>query len=128
MVPAPCDLLRPHLLPLGLLLSSVQAHHIYMRLLIRYLNGYGQDAILLAAMENRIRVAAPGRDDAVEFRFVEGHWISEALEPVEIEESPELDGFGWDGVPHAEMPALGVLDCAFGLTPLPDQPAAPAVN
>ncbi len=128
MVRPQYDLLRPRLLLLDLFLSRNEAHHIYMRLLIRYPSGYGQDAILLAAMENRIRVAIPGRDDAMEFRFVEGHWISEALEPVEIEESLEVEGFGWSIAPQPEMPALGIIDCAFGLTPSPEPPIAYGVN
>jgi hypothetical protein len=101
-----------------------------MRLLIRYMNGYGQDAILLATMENRIRVAAPGRDDAMEFRYVEGHWISEGLEPVEIEESPEVDGFGWNSVQYAvsELAALRGMDFGFGFTGASEQAPPPSVN
>ena len=102
-----------------------------MRLLIRHLNGYGMDAILLAAMENRLRVAVPGRDDAMEFRYLEGHWISEAMEPVEIEESPDMDEIGWDGTPQFDVAALAALrglDFGFGLAPAPEQAAAPAVN
>ncbi len=101
-----------------------------MRLLIRYLNGNGQDAILLATKENRIRVAVPGRDDAMEFRFVEGHWISEALEPVEIEESTEIESIGWGGLQLDSDALAGLrgMDFAFGLSPSADQPSSHAVN
>lgn len=98
-----------------------------MRLLIRYLNGLGQDAILLATMENRIRVAVPGRDDAMEFLFIEGQWISEKMEPVEIEESPEIEDFGWSGVSqfdaavHSAFPAID-----YGFSPVPASEPAPA--
>ena len=93
---------------------------VYMRLLIRYMNGYRQDAILLVTMENRIRIAAPGSDDAMEFRFVGGHWISEDLEPVEIEESPEIEEYGWAGASQFDR-ALAALsmDCSYSLLPHP---------
>ena len=101
-----------------------------MRLLIQYLNGYRQDAILLATMENRIRVAEPGRDDAMEFRFLDGHWISEALEPVEIEEGAEIE-FSWgraNELDLAGVPALRGFDYRFGFPPASEHPSARAVN
>ncbi len=101
-----------------------------MRLFIRYLRGYGQEAILLATMENRIRVAAPGRDDAMEFRFVEGHWISETLEPVEIEEHPELDIFGWSSIQFDATALASLRGIDLGVSLMPAQPpaSAPTVN
>jgi len=102
-----------------------------MRLLIRYLNGLGQDAILLASMENRIRVAIPGRDDATEFLFIEGQWISEQMDPVEIEESPEIEEYGWGGAPQfnaAALSALPAIDYGFNLVPASEPAPARAVN
>jgi hypothetical protein len=49
-----------------------------------------QQAILLAAGLDMLRVAIPGQDDAVEFRRVGGLWFGEADEPVLIDFEDEL--------------------------------------
>jgi hypothetical protein len=42
------------------------------------------DALLLSASAERLRVVMPGRPDTSEFRLVEGRWISESGEHVEV--------------------------------------------
>ena len=56
-----------------------------MRLLIRYRGGECRQAITLAGIGDRLRVAMPGCDDAVEFRWADGKWLTEGGEPVEIQ-------------------------------------------
>ena len=52
---------------------------------ITYANGQTVEAALVARIENRIRVAFQGGDDVVEFTDVNGTWVSEECEPVQIE-------------------------------------------
>ena len=75
-----------------------------MRILIRYFDARIQQAIFLSAEANLIRVAIPGRYDAVELLHVGGQWFDEEDEPVQID---FCDGSG------LETWASG-LDSAFG--------------
>ena len=57
-----------------------------MYTLIRYLDGRLQEAIVLSAAGDKMRVAIPGCDDAVAFTFRKDAWVSEEENiPVEIE-------------------------------------------
>lgn len=63
-------------------------------MIIKYPAGRMVEGFLLVRHENSMRVALQGDQDAVEFIEVEGHWVSENLEPVEII-------FEWQRRPHA---------------------------
>jgi hypothetical protein len=52
---------------------------------IRYSNGNTAEAVLLARTNDSIRVEVQGGSDVVEFRQINGRWISEDCEPVEVE-------------------------------------------
>lgn len=52
---------------------------------ITYSNGTRIDAIILARDEQRLRVALKGSDDLADFTCLNGTWISEELEPVQIQ-------------------------------------------
>jgi hypothetical protein len=53
-------------------------------MVIRYKDGSEIEAILLSRKEGTIRVAAKDVDDALEFTEVNGAWISDDWEPVQI--------------------------------------------
>ncbi len=55
-----------------------------MRLAVRFVDGLLRPAILMMRMGDRIRVAIPCFDDAVEFRLADGCWFDEAGTMVEI--------------------------------------------
>jgi len=61
-----------------------------MLMLIRNLRGEEQEAILLSAGPNVLRVAIPESADAVEFVRVGGLWFGEEDEPVLIEFEDEV--------------------------------------
>lgn len=46
-------------------------------------------AIFLGASGNVIRLAVEGWDDVADFRLINGQWISEDHEPVEIDSNPQ---------------------------------------
>jgi hypothetical protein len=52
---------------------------------IKYANGTKIEAVIVTRRENTIRVAVQGGDDVVEFTEVNGTWVSEDCEPVQIE-------------------------------------------
>jgi hypothetical protein len=52
---------------------------------IGYRDGRTIEALLYSRKHDLMRVAASGADDVLVFRSVNGKWISEDLEPVEIE-------------------------------------------
>jgi hypothetical protein len=52
---------------------------------ITYRGGNALRAIQLSRVENTLRVAVPGEEDARVFRCIEGTWLSEDCEVVEIE-------------------------------------------
>src|ERR1035437_9670492 len=55
-----------------------------MRLLLRHLDGSLQAAILRATFGGNLRVSIPACDDAVGFRWVDGQWLAENGDAVEI--------------------------------------------
>ena len=60
-----------------------------IQMTVRYPGAGSVDAILLGAAGNIIRLAMDGWADAAEFRLVDGQWLSEDNEPVEIDSKPE---------------------------------------
>ena len=56
-----------------------------MQLLIRSLDGSVRAAILMAIRGGLLRVAIPGCDDAVGFRWTHGHWLAENGDAVDIQ-------------------------------------------
>ncbi len=55
---------------------------------ITYANGQTKKAALVVRYDNRIRVVTAGSDDVNEFTQINGTWVSEDCEAVQIE-------FGW---------------------------------
>lgn len=55
------------------------------KIAIRYCAGKTVDGIILSRHETTIRVAVEGGDDAVVLTCVNGTWISEDWEPVEVQ-------------------------------------------
>ena len=51
-------------------------------MLIKYLNGIVQEAMLVSVRGSQLRAAPKDSDDLLEFNLVEGIWISENCEPV----------------------------------------------
>jgi hypothetical protein len=68
-----------------------------LRLLVRHIDGSSQEAILMAIFGSQLRVSMPALDDAVEFRWAEGHWQAENGEPVDIEFDHALTVGPWFG-------------------------------
>ena len=56
-----------------------------MQLVFSFSDGRRTEAVLLAASTDRMRVAIPGQEDAVELRRAEGHWKTESGEHIELE-------------------------------------------
>lgn len=56
-----------------------------MYLLIRYPVGIIVEAVVLARGRNRMRVAAAGFPDAIEFRRSGPQWVTESSQPVEFD-------------------------------------------
>ena len=69
---------------------------------IQYRNGNRYEAALIARTENTIRVAPRGADDVMEFTNVNGTWVSEDCEPVQIE-------FEWQR--RGRQPEVSEADC-----------------
>jgi len=62
---------------------------------IRYTNGTTIEAVLLSHDGNALRAAAPDAEDVIEFTNVNGTWVSDDCEPVQIE-------FAWQRHGRAE--------------------------
>jgi len=73
------------------------------KLTIHYQNGTLTEAILLARTESKMRVAIKDSPDAAVFVSIDGIWINEDCEPVEIE-------FGWRR-PNSPKEPLTEADC-----------------
>src|SRR5215472_9870668 len=69
---------------------------------IRYSDGRTVEGLLLAKTINSMRVTLEGCDEASEFFEINGVWLSEDCEPVEVE-------FAWELVPN--LPAATETDC-----------------
>lgn len=52
---------------------------------IRYSNGQTFEAILLSQTENSMRIALQGYEDVIELKLINGTWITDECEPVQIE-------------------------------------------
>ena len=72
---------------------------------LTYADGSTTEALVLAQTENRMRVAIPGADDAIELTNVRGTWISEDCEPVRVQ-------FAWEGRKRPQAPAEADCVCA----------------
>lgn len=79
--------------------------------LIRHFNGRLEGAVLLSRTRNTIRLAAPGRGDAVVYRLRDGRWVSEHGGHVEIEFSVAESEFELGTTAKIDRLALG---CAIG--------------
>lgn len=71
-------------------------------MIIRYNNGYQTEAILLSRTENSMRVAIQGSDDVLLLNAINGQWITDDCEPVQVE-------FAWQK--HDELPTVTLDDC-----------------
>ena len=58
-------------------------------MIVRYPGAGSVAAVLLGASGNIIRLAMDGWDDVAEFRLVNGEWLSEDNETVDIDSKPE---------------------------------------
>jgi hypothetical protein len=52
---------------------------------IRYSNGQTFEAALLSEAEHTMRIAIKGSDDVLELKQINGTWVSEECEPVEVD-------------------------------------------
>jgi hypothetical protein len=64
-------------------------------LTIRYANGLTKESILLSRTKDSLRVAIQGCDDVTELRQVNGTWITDECEPVQVT-------FAWQQDPTPE--------------------------
>jgi hypothetical protein len=81
------------LLSISLYLRPGGVHHCGMRLLIRELDGSARTAMFLGVVGNTLRVALPGSDDAVEYRWAGNQWRDESGTLVEIEFDTSEEAF-----------------------------------
>jgi hypothetical protein len=63
-----------------------------MRMTIRYEGGIRQEAVLMAANRERMRIAMPSRGDTIELNRASGYWLTESGKQVEIEALIPIDG------------------------------------
>ena len=64
-----------------------------MRLMIRFKDGRRDEAVLMAASQERMRIAAASQRDTIELKRGNEGWSTENGEPVEIEALIPIDGF-----------------------------------
>ena len=69
---------------------------------IKYTDGRTMEAVILSRDDNAIRAAVIGGDDAVLFTCVNGTWVSEDCEPVELQ-------FEWQR--QSPKAPVSVADC-----------------
>jgi hypothetical protein len=74
-----------------------------MRILIRYSDTTVQPAMLLATIGSRVRAAAPGGDDALEFTRTSGRWMAADGRSAEIEFDVAADSAEWNAAYHAAV-------------------------
>jgi hypothetical protein len=67
-----------------------------LQLTIRYANGLTKDSVLLSRTAEYLRVAIEGCDDVVELRRVNGVWITDECDPVQV-------SFAWERDPAPEV-------------------------
>lgn len=63
---------------------------------IRYANGLTKESVLLSRTQNSLRVAIEGCDDVTEIHQVNGTWVTDECEPVQVT-------FAWEFNPAAEV-------------------------
>lgn len=68
---------------------------------IRYASGLTKESVLLSRANDLLRVAIEGCDDVTELRRVNGVWITDDCEPVQV-------SFAWDRDP---APEIAEADC-----------------
>jgi len=71
-------------------------------MIVRYADGKSVEGVLLARNENRMRVALKDGADVAEFTEIDGVWVSEDCERVEIE-------FAWQK--QSKQAAVTEADC-----------------
>ena len=70
-------------------------------LTIRFTNGLTKESVLLSRSHDLLRVAIEGCDDVTELRRINGVWITDECEPVQV-------SFAWDRDP---APKVTEADC-----------------
>jgi hypothetical protein len=65
-------------------------------LTIRYTNGITKESVLLSRTKELLRVAIEGGDDVTELRLLNGIWVTEDCEPVQVT-------FAWEREPAPEV-------------------------
>ena len=63
-----------------------------MHILLIYREGRVLDGLLLSSSPGRMRIMLPGLSDALEFRQVDGAWLSESGATVEIAATMPIEG------------------------------------
>ncbi|MGA3097656.1 MAG: hypothetical protein ABSF25_14470 [Bryobacteraceae bacterium] len=91
-----------------------------MRILIRYSDTTVQAAMLLATIGPRVRAAAPGCDDALEFTRTSERWWAEDGRTAEIEFDVAADAAEWIAACNAAAPADSTADFAMPYWPVPE--------
>jgi hypothetical protein len=91
-----------------------------MHLTFSFLDGRRMEGMLLTIGRDHMRVAVPGREDAVEFRLVEGYWATEDGERLELESVIEMASVTMNGESDsyaiaAEQPLATPRDLAESL-------------
>ena len=69
---------------------------------IKYRNGATDEAVILSRTDTTIRAAVRGHEDVELFTSINGTWVSEDCEPVQIE-------FAWEQCPRQEV--VSEADC-----------------
>src|SRR5215831_15192502 len=69
---------------------------------IHYSNGYTVEGILLSREGNAMRVAIPNSDEVAVFLEIDGTWMSDGGQPVDVE---------WAWKSRGEMPVIRESDC-----------------
>ena len=69
---------------------------------IKYSDGRTIEGVILASGDGAMRVALKGADDAVDFAFMAGTWVSDDGEPIVIE-------YAWQQ--HAVKESVSEADC-----------------
>jgi hypothetical protein len=75
---------------------------------IRYSNGHRSEAILLSRAEDKMRVVLQGSEDVVELNRINGAWISDECEAVQVE-------FAWSREAGLGQPELEDCICSHEL-------------
>ena len=77
-------------------------------MLIRYEDGRNSEAVLISRTTGTMRVVLQGSDDALDLTEVNGAWLSENCEPVQVE-------FAWESRPHTAAPSVSDCVCSAEL-------------